>query len=394
MKTKILFVSHDATRTGAPIVFKHLIQWVKETGEFDFEILLKDGGVIASDFESLGQTHILRQASGKKSLLSKIVNKITSKIFRKAQDKLPKKLRKKHFDLIYINTVAANDLAPILKKQFSCPVILHVHENEYTIKNYFPNSLSPIYSSCVDLFIAVSESTQHNLVSNYDIQLEKVSLVYEFVHVTNFKKPTMSVFEIKQSLNLSDEFIIGGSGLTSWRKGIDLFVNVAADLLNRNPRPNYKFIWVGEENYNFRCELSYELERLGLRKTDILFTGSVQSPQDYFQIFDIFLLTSREDPFPLVCLEAASLSKPIICFKNSGGMPEFVANGGGVIVEYGNINAVAEAVIDLYLNKEKQMVLGLEAKTLVTQFDVSIQAPKIVNLIKKYINARGIRNNP
>jgi glycosyltransferase involved in cell wall biosynthesis len=52
----------------------------------------------------------------------------------------------------------------------------------------------------------------------------------------------------------------------------------------------------------------------------------------YFAAFDVFALVSREDPFPVVCLEAASLGKPIVCFNSSDGEKEFVENDCGFVV--------------------------------------------------------------
>ena len=38
---KILFISHDATRTGAPILLLNLLRLLKETGVYQISILLK-----------------------------------------------------------------------------------------------------------------------------------------------------------------------------------------------------------------------------------------------------------------------------------------------------------------------------------------------------------------
>ena len=55
---------------------------------------------------------------------------------------------------------------------------------------------------------------------------------------------------------------------------------------------------------------------------------------DYFSIFDVFALMFREDPFPLVCLEAALLEKPNLCFARAGGASELVESDSGFVVPY------------------------------------------------------------
>ena len=52
---------------------------------------------------------------------------------------------------------------------------------------------------------------------------------------------------------------------------------------------------------------------------------------DNYAAMDVFALTSREDPFPLVMLEAGGHGLPTVCFAGAGGAEEFAgpAPGGG-----------------------------------------------------------------
>jgi len=47
---KVLCVGHDATRTGAPILFLTLLRWFKENTPLQLEILLKNGGVLEPEY--------------------------------------------------------------------------------------------------------------------------------------------------------------------------------------------------------------------------------------------------------------------------------------------------------------------------------------------------------
>ena len=42
---------------------------------------------------------------------------------------------------------------------------------------------------------------------------------------------------------------------------------------------------------------------------------SDESPERFLAALDVFVLTSREDPFPLVCLEAANLGQTCCLFR-------------------------------------------------------------------------------
>jgi len=109
---------------------------------------------------------------------------------------------------------------------------------------------------------------------------------------------------------------------------------------------------------------------------------------DYFAAADVFALTSREDPYPLVCLEAAALAKPIICFADAGGMPEFVEEDCGFVVPYLDVEAMADRVIALLDSAECRLTMGANARRKVAErHDISVSAPRIMEIIERTIAA-------
>ena len=79
------------------------------------------------------------------------------------------------------------------------------------------------------------------------------------------------------------------------------------------------------------------------------------------RLADVFVLTSREDPYPLACLEAATLGKPIVCFEQAGGMPEFVEKDCGTVVPFLRPDLLAVAVQELLINSAKRQLAGHNA---------------------------------
>ncbi len=51
---KVLFITHDASRSGAPMVLLHLMRWLKANQpEITFDILFVKRGVMERDFKAL-----------------------------------------------------------------------------------------------------------------------------------------------------------------------------------------------------------------------------------------------------------------------------------------------------------------------------------------------------
>jgi hypothetical protein len=100
---------------------------------------------------------------------------------------------------------------------------------------------------------------------------------------------------------------------------------------------------------------------------------------------DLFCLVSREDPFPLVVLEAAALGKPTVCFQQAGGTPEFCALGGGIAVPYLDVDAMAAVLIELIEGESRRSELGQRAAQLAReQFDIEVMGPRLMELIERW----------
>lgn len=98
-------------------------------------------------------------------------------------------------------------------------------------------------------------------------------------------------------------------------------------------------------------------------------------------------MTSKEDPFPLVCIEVGMMGKPIICFDKATGTQEVIENGGGQIVPYLNVDKMAEAIVKYYYDRDLLKHDGEEAKKLFSEFTPEIRCPQIYSIIQQMISA-------
>src|SRR5205807_10576344 len=119
-----------------------------------------------------------------------------------------------------------------------------------------------------------------------------------------------------------------------------------------------QFIWVGGDYRNGEIgKLEGLAESEGVGK-QVRFIGEVSNALPFMIASDIFLLPSREDPFPLVCLESADCGVPIICFAGAGGMPEFVGSTCGAVVPYLDIQAMADQLCSFLSDEVRTRQFG------------------------------------
>ena len=384
---KILFLGHDASRTGAPIVLLHLLRWLKANSNISFEILLKSGGPLEGDFAALAPTKVLglvRHEHWARRICDRVGRKIPASFtlsFKALQF-----ARDRGFDLIYANTVVVAEEVEALAK-LGVPIVWHIHELPFGIQSHgggrpFLNArwLARTYIPC-------SAGVQHALRETYFIPAQKMKLVHEFVLPVD--QPAQIVANtrevIRKELGLpANAFVIGMCGGVIWRKGPDLFINMAKHLATEFPGKMVHLLWIGGwENALMQSQIEHDVQMAGL--TDrIQFVGAKSNSMAYLAALDVFALVSREDPFPLAMLEAASLGLPVVCFDRSGGGPEFAGDDAGIVVEYGDTLAMAKALAWLCDEPVLRKQLGTVARQkVVGQYTMEIQAPKILRIIEE-----------
>jgi hypothetical protein len=174
-------------------------------------------------------------------------------------------------------------------------------------------------------------------------------------------------------------FVVAGCGTVDARKGPDMFVQAAARVHRQGTdgRP-LRFLWIGRTtDVELRRMLDYDIRRLGLQ-AEVRFVGELAAPHGLLALSDVFCVTSREDPFPLVMLEAAALAKPVVCFEGSGGAAEFCALGGGLTVPFLDVAALADRCQELRLDPARARETGRRgAASVRDHFTVERVAPKL-----------------
>lgn len=382
---RILFVSHESSRTGAPLVLLNLVRWIKSNTDLSFGILLKEDGELADDFRILGPTWIFSKKAKKRDILGRILSKFyTSALYNSIKNFiLLKRIRPKSYDLVYSNTFANGEILHFLNHT---NVLSHVHELSNTIYQLGNANLSWVKEYTLK-YIAVSEVVKQELIDNFSINSNQIVVQNPFF--VPVKIPTISEDDLRKALNINQDYrVIGGAGNTDWRKGSDLFVQLAGVLSRNYKSEKLFFIWVGQTGsgleQNFK-NLQYDLKKLGIEAT-FHFTGMIPNPQDYFRLFDVFVLTSREDPYPLVVLENASLKKPIVCFDGSGGIPEFIEEDAGFIIPYLDLTKATERIIDILESNNLRDRLGNAAfKKLYERHEFNHSCNKLFEVIKTMI---------
>jgi glycosyltransferase involved in cell wall biosynthesis len=361
--TKVLFISHDAQPHGAQILLLHLVRWIAANTQIVPHVLLKQDGPLRKDFDAVAHTMVWRQEDASAFV---------------------QKCRREKYDVIYSNTITNGALLEALAA-LERPVISHVHELGYwiTYRSGALNNAQVVQHT--DCYIAASQAVADCLHETLGLPLQKIFPVHEFAatRLEGFDAASARR-RVHEELKIPAQApVVGGSGTTDWRKSPDLFIQLARMLQKRIAPKEVHFVWVGGDASGPEFGmLWHDVRRIGLEPF-VHFVGHRENPRDYFAAFDVFALTSREDPYPLVVLEAAALGLPILGFEKSGGIGEFVENDAGFMVPFLDVEAMSARAAELLGDENLRRKLGARAREKSAQrHDVSVAVPRIVNIIE------------
>lgn len=189
--------------------------------------------------------------------------------------------------------------------------------------------------------------------------------------------------------NQKDTKIIVGSGYVQTRKGVDLFL-ATARYIKKNYEGKCKFIWVGDgydPQHDFSCSvwLQRDIKYYGL-ENDFIFLEHQKNLDTVFGIADIFCLTSRMDPFPNVAIDAMEANLPIACFENASGTEEFIQkyNADHLTAEYLDTYGLANQIIQHF--KKDQKKKAINAELVKTKLSFKIYMDSIKKIIDQASN--------
>jgi glycosyltransferase involved in cell wall biosynthesis len=383
---RILVIGHDAYRAGAQISLLHILRWLKSNYPADFTLLLKGGGELLDEYASLLPTQVFAPSQGpgpgprpRVPLAQRLARRFVHPAL-----KLLHPVGLSNIDLIYFNSVASLDLSADLASARQCPVLCHVHELDMSIRRFLGLQEFKRAQAHIDAYIAVSRAVANNLIVNHGVDPQSIHQIYEAILLPDLTHVGRS--SAREDLRIPPgAFVVGGCGTMDWRKSPNLFLQIAHRLVRSAPRRPVHFVWVGGQTSGWELDvLRYDVERMRLRDL-VHFVGPQREPTKYFSLFDVFLLTSREDPFPLVCLEAAALEVPTVCFADAGGMPEFVGDDAGFVVPYLDLEGAANCILSLATSEELRSELGRRAAEKVKRHDIEVVGHQIARVLDKYL---------
>ena len=328
---RLAVVSHDAHSHGAQALALALARFMTRIPNLELTILLGSPGELVPQFEAVAPTEIVSGDFADPEAWCDAATRLVAS----------------GCTAVFCNTVVSARAIPQLHEA-GLRVIQLVHELPSLIRQYGLESASREAAATADVMVFPSVFVRDRFV-----ELAGPIRGRTVIRPQGLYLPMLSPTErsdrraaTRRSLGIGDaKRIILGVAYGDARKGLDLWPLLIRCVAERCP--DAMFVWVGKTDPSLRHWLEHDLRELGLEGR-LALPGPTEELTSFYAAADAFVMTSREDPFPNVGIEALASGLPVFMFDGSSGIVDLVRKAGGVVVPYLDINAMGDALCRLF----------------------------------------------
>lgn len=297
-------------------------------------------------------------------------------------------LRSYGVDILHCNMDICNQYSVIAARLVGVPIVTH------TRNILGRRAFRRMFLSWADVLIANSRAVADSY-AQYISSNQRVEIIYNGVDIEEFH-PDRGCKSKNHFKISNEEIVIGQIAQITPNKGQDVFIRALAHIVQINP--HVRVLIVGDTIIDnsqwFLKKLKQLVQELGLNDK-IIFTGFVEDIVDLYQTLDMVVVPSQIEGFNRTLIEAMAMAKPVIATDSGGPLEIVVAERNGLLVPYGNPEALARAILRLMDDPQLLSEFGANGRRRVEeQFSIEKSVKEIEQVYMSLIfNSQDKREN-
>ncbi|HIF9439597.1 TPA: glycosyltransferase family 4 protein [Photobacterium damselae] len=188
-------------------------------------------------------------------------------------------------------------------------------------------------------------------------------------------------YELTQPRSKVNSKIVLSAGRLTHQKGFDLLLQAWALVIKQRTDWTLRIVGSGED----QNELKDQAERLGLGQS-IQWVSHVNNMSEQYSSADLYVMSSRFEGLPMVLLEAISSGLPLVSFDCKTGPREIIDPSCGWLVEDGNIDMLAEKLLDSFSVFDDDSIYAQFSHAAITKCRADFSIEPIVNKWMKLLD--------
>lgn len=225
-----------------------------------------------------------------------------------------------------------------------------------------------------DRLLPVSEYVKVRSLEYWGLTGAATTVAYNGVDTATYRPDAAKRAQMRQSLGLADRPVVLWAGRVNYVKGTDVLIQAYSRLRER--MPSIALVVAGPAD-RFGNTGGNDLTRRVVSAGGF-YLGAVPEHQlpSLFNMCDVFVYPSRNEPFGMAAVEAQACGKPVVC-SAVGGLPEIVAEGAGFHVPPGDPESVANRTHQLLTDANLYARMSARALENSARFSWSLVADRL-----------------
>jgi glycosyltransferase involved in cell wall biosynthesis len=278
-------------------------------------------------------------------------------------------------DVLHLNGMKAHLLGRLAAIMTRRPAIVHLHF-EYQPR---PAFIQPWLGMRTSKLLAVSRRLADHGRDAFRVPGARVELLYNGIDLQPFSAAATRGDAARSQFGLPTTApIVAAVGRLTLTpdKGHRELVRAMASVRRRVP--GAILVIAGDGPARAICQRL--VEDLDLSAA-VRFLGHTDHVPDVLTAADVVVVPSMcDDAFPYAALEGAAAGRPVIGFR-VGGLPESVRHGDtGLLLDRGDVNALADAIATLLKQPQRRASMGAEARRVAEAFSIERHVQRLVSI--------------
>jgi len=281
--------------------------------------------------------------------------------------------KKQRPDLLHVNNSRAAFYAGVAGRWLGIPMIFHcriIDRDRY---------LDWLLVRLATAIIANSRATAERFSSWPDVQPD---VIYN-----GFKMPDLPCYSMPNPWG-AGHVLLNVARLSRWKRH-DILLQVFDRLAGAFP--DLHLVCIGAADpLDTAWEHKLREHPLSCQHADrIHWLGHQDDPGPWYQMADIFALTSEHEPFGRVVVEAMAHAVPVVAFA-TGGVPEIIDTATqGRLVEEGDLDGFCDAIRQLLSDEGLRREMGEQGMARAACFSIASHVRRVCNLYDGLLDKHG-----
>jgi len=355
VRPRILFVQASGNRSGSTISGQLIVETLVRS-DCEVDVVFSFDGPMVESYGDLGcRTCVIPHGASLRggSTLHRL--RLLARDLA-ASRKFVALLRRRHYDLVYANSFVS--LAAVwAAHRRAVPCIWHLRELFRDVGGELTFPVvggRPILRAAARHLptqtVAISRAIVENVVGQTD---DRHITILPNAIPDAFFKPLPSKSECRRKLGIpQNAMLVGVPATLRPVKGLEFFIDAAGRLARMEP--DCQFAVTGHGPSEYTDQLIRRVDSAGITSR-FRFLGSQRDMPAFYASCDLVCVPSRSESFGRSIVEAMAVGVPLVATK-VGGIPEIIEHDRtGRLVEYGNVEQLADAMRDLLRDEDRRV---------------------------------------